>query len=390
MVRVTDKLIRVLTPALILMSLVASAEAVEVKNRRIGRNETVAKALFGVGLDEATVEAVHGALKAAEFDFRKARPNDQLRFVFEHGVLEQLDYRRNLLNEWSVRRSGDSYVGARRQVERELVVETIDLTVESSVWDAARAAGEKPDVAVTLSDVFAWDIDFYRDVQRGDRMRAVVEKVKHKGRVIEYGAVLAAQYDGSTVGHKRTFRYRLPDGLETYFLEDGTSARKTFLKSPLKFAHVTSGFGHRFHPIINQFGAHNGVDYGTPTGTPVWAVADGTVTQAGWGGGGGNMVCIKHVLSLETCYLHLSKINVRAGERVPQKTVIGESGNTGLSTGPHLHFGLKRGGRWVNPGNQNFPRAEPLPAHLLPDFTRAIAEARGRLDASEVAEVKQP
>jgi murein DD-endopeptidase MepM/ murein hydrolase activator NlpD len=371
--------------ASVLTLLAGAHDTATVRNRRLDRNQTVVKALVAAGVDDTTLEAVKGALRAADFDFKKARAGDQLRLVFVDGLLEVLDYRRSLLAEWQVRREGDRWVGRRREVERERRVDVVELTVESSVWDAAIGAGERPDLAVTLSDVFAWDIDFYRDVQRGDRMRAVIEKIVHKGRTIEYGHVLAAEYVGASVGTKRSFRYQLPDGNESYFAEDGTSARKTFLKSPLKFAHVTSRFGGRFHPILNFFGAHNGVDYGTPTGTPVWAVADGTVVKAGWDQGGGNMVCLKHVLSFETCYLHLSKIAVRTGERVPQKKIIGESGNTGLSTGPHLHFGMRRGGRWVNPMNQNFPRAEPLPPALREEFRESIADALRRLDAKKVA-----
>jgi murein DD-endopeptidase MepM/ murein hydrolase activator NlpD len=357
----------------------------QVKNRRLEKNQTVAKALESAGLDDHTINEVQGALMAAEFNFKRARPGDQLRFVFRHGVLDMFDYRRNLLTEWQVRRDGDRYVGRKRESDRERRVEVVELVVESSVWDAAIAAGEKPDIAITLSDVFAWDIDFYRDVQKGDHMRAVIEKVFSKGRLIDYGSVLAATYVGSSVGTKKMFHYVLPDGTDSYFNEDGTSARKTFLKSPLKFAPITSRFGGRFHPIINQFGQHNGVDYGTPQGTPVWAVADGSVTKAGWDSGGGNMVCVKHVMSFETCYLHLSKINVHVGERVAQKHVVGESGNTGLSTGPHLHFGMKRGGGWVNPLNQNFPKADPLPASLLADFQDKTADLRSQLEAESVS-----
>lgn len=372
-------------PALVAVLALNASDVTVIKNRRLERNQTVAKALYDAGLDEATVDSVQGALKAIQFDFKKARPGDQLRFVFRDGQLDVLDYRRSVLKEWLVRRDGDRYVGRMREIEREQRVEVIELNVESSIWDAAIAAGERPEIAVTLSDVFAWDIDFYRDVQKGDRMRAVIEKVVSKGRTIEYGNVLAASYIGSSVGTKRTFRYELPVGGESYFLEDGSSARKTFLKSPLKFAHVTSGFGGRFHPILNYFASHNGVDYGTPTGTPVWAVADGSVVRAGYDKGGGNMVCVKHVLSLETCYLHLSKIKVKVGEKVPQKTVIGESGNTGMSTGPHLHFGMKRGGSYVNPLNQNFPRADPLPKDLLADYQAKISSVKSMLDAVPVA-----
>jgi murein DD-endopeptidase MepM/ murein hydrolase activator NlpD len=237
----------------------------QVKNRRLEKNQTVAKALEAAGLDNTTVGEVQGALMAAEFNFKKARPGDQLRLVFRHGVLDLMDYRRNLLTEWQVRREGDRYVGRKREIDRERRVEVVELVVESSVWDAAIAAGEKPDVAITLSDVFAWDIDFYRDVQKGDRMRAVIEKVVSKGRLIDYGNVLAATYVGSSVGTKKMYRYPCPTARDSYFNEDGTSARKTFLKSPLKFApRSPRRFGGRFHPIINQFGQHNGVDYGTP------------------------------------------------------------------------------------------------------------------------------
>ncbi|MBK7858271.1 MAG: M23 family metallopeptidase [Archangiaceae bacterium] len=359
-----------------------------VKNRRLEQNATVAKTLFAAGLDEPTVDAVQGALKANGFDFKKARPSDQLRFVFRNGQLDQLDYRRSIFSEWQVRRDGDRYVGKKGELERETQLAVVELTVESSVWEAAKAAGEKPEIAVTLSDVFAWDIDFYRDVQKGDRMRAVIEKVVSKGRVLEYGNVLAASYVGSTVGAKKSFRYRMPDGSESYYLEDGTSARKTFLKTPLKFAAVvTSGFGTRLHPILNYVGSHNGVDYGTPLGTPVWAVADGTVTRAGWDKGGGNMVCVRHVYSLETCYLHLSKVEVKEGQRVAQKTVIGASGSTGLSTGPHLHFAMKKAGSFVNPLTQTFPRADPLPKPLLADFQEKTGPLGAQLEAKSVAEV---
>lgn len=362
--------------------------AIAVKNRRLEKNQTVAKAMYDVGLDEPTVNALHGALSVAEFNFKKARPGDQLRFVFRNGELDLLDYRRNLLTEWQVRRDGEHYVARKREIEREQQIAVVELNIESSVWDAALAAGERPDVAVTLSDVFAWDLDFYRDVQKGDRMRAVIEKTVHKGRTLEYGNVLAAEYIGSSVGTKRTFRYHLPDGTDSYFAEDGTSARKTFLKSPLKFAQVTSGFGGRFHPILNYYGAHNGVDFNAAMGTPVWAVADGTVTRAGWDDGGGNIVCIKHLMGFETCYMHLSKIEVKAGERIAQKTVIAESGNTGrLTTGPHLHFGMKRGGNWVNPLNQNFPRGDPLPKPLMIDFKTKTADLVSKLAARSVAAI---
>lgn len=370
----------------------AQAAVTRILNRRVERSQTLAHALHAVeGLPDGTAEAIIGALKGA-FDFRKSREGDQLRLVLADGQLAFFDYRQGPVDEWQVRREGDKLVGAKRDIPVERKVATVELSVDSSLYEAALAAGESPEVAIVLSDVFAWDLDFYLDVRKGDHVKAVVEKVLSKGRLIRYGDVLAASYQGQAVGQKRVFRYVLPNGDKSYFQQDGKSARKTFLKSPLKFAHITSGFGTRFHPILNYVGAHNGVDYGTPVGTPVWAVADGTVTRALRDNAAGNHVCIKHMNAFETCYLHLSAFGagVHAGAHVLQKQIIGYSGNTGLSTGPHLHFALKRNGQFVNPLNQNFPRADPLPASLLADFKEKISPYVESLDGPQVAAASVP
>lgn len=359
----------------LLLALPAEAAQLTIQNRRLGPTQTVGHALHGAGLSNAEVDAVIAAMRPV-FDFRRARPGDQLRLVRADGVLSHVDYRRGPLDEWQVRLEDGGLVGTKREMPEETVVALIDITVESSLYESAARAGESPDVAVVLADVFAWDIDFYRDVQRGDRARALVEKTLSRGRLVRYGNVLAADYRGSTVGHKRAFRYELPDGETTYFQEDGQSARKTFLKSPLKFSNVTSNFGSRFHPILKYVRAHNGVDYGAPTGTPVWAVANGVVTTASYRGSAGNTVCLRHNMGLETCYMHLHGYGpgIKVGTRVQQKQVIGYVGTTGRSTGPHLHYELRRHGKHVNPLNQNFPRAEPLPEELMEEFRQLVAE----------------
>ncbi len=359
-----------------------------VKNRRIAQGSTLQQALHDAGLPDEQVAGVISALEGV-FDFRKSRTGDQVRLVLKDGELDFLDYRQSDLDEWQVRRDGDKLVGSKRAIEVEKQVDLVTLDVTSSLYEAALAAGEDPSIGMVLADVFAWDIDFYRDVQKGDQVRALVEKFVSRGRVVRYGEVLAANYRGSTVGTKRVFRYELPSGIASYFQEDGQSARKAFLKSPLKFAHVTSRFGGRLHPVLKYYKAHNGVDYGAAIGTPVWAVADGVVTRAQNTGAGGNTVCIRHVNAMETCYLHLSRYGagVRAGARVSQKQIIAYSGNTGRSTGPHLHFALKRNGAFVNPLNQNFPRTEPLPKKLLADFQARVAPLAEQLDSVSVAAV---
>jgi murein DD-endopeptidase MepM/ murein hydrolase activator NlpD len=359
-----------------------------IKNRRIEPRQTLAQALHDAQLPDAQVTAVISALEGV-FDFRKSRVGDQFRLVIRDGELDFFDYRQSLVDEWQVRRDGEKYVGSKRAIEVEKQVSVVSLDINTSLYEAAVEAGEDPAIGMVLADVFAWDIDFYRDVRKGDQARALVEKFVSKGRVLRYGEVLAATYAGGLVGKKEVFRYVLPDGQPNYFTREGASAKKTFLKSPLKYAHVTSKFGSRFHPVLKYLKAHNGVDYGAPIGTPVWAVADGTVTQAGYAGAAGNMVVIRHANGFETQYMHLSRFGdgVRAGARVRQKQVIAYSGNTGRSTGPHLHFGLKRNGGYTNPLNQQFPRADPLPKTLLPDFLAKAQELAGQMEAVSVAAV---
>jgi murein DD-endopeptidase MepM/ murein hydrolase activator NlpD len=382
-----------LAPALLCLGLLlasgvshATPTRYTVKNRRIGPNQPLAVALQGAGLPPEQVGSLVAALEGV-FDFRKSRVGDQLRVVLRDGELDFFGYRQSAVDEWQVRRDGERYVGSKRVIEVEKQVALVSLDITHSLYEAALTAGEDPVIGMVLADVFAWDIDFYRDVRQGDRARALVEKFVSKGRLLRYGEVLAASYQGGAVGTKRVFRYELPDGHASFFQEDGSSARKAFLKSPLKYAHVTSNFGSRFHPVLQYVKAHNGVDYAASVGTPVWAVADGLVTVAANTGAGGNTVCLRHSNGFETCYLHLSKFGqgVRTGARVSQKQVIALSGNTGRTTGPHLHYALKRNGGYVNPLNQNFPRTEPLPKALVADFRARISPLAQRLDTLSVA-----
>ena len=378
----------VLLPALAatLLAIAPTTPGIRVVNRRIERNQILAKALRDAGLDGPQSDRVIAALDGV-FDFRRSRVGDQLRLVFRNGELDFFDYRQSEVDEWQVRRDGERYVASKRVVEVEKQVSRVEMEVATSLYDAALASHEDPTIALALADVFAWDIDFYLDVRKGDRVRCLVEKVLARGRLLRYGEVMAAEYRGEAVGTKRVFRWQLPDGSWSYFQEDGTSARKAFLKSPLKFAHVTSGFGSRFHPVLQYVRAHQGVDYAAAVGTPVWSVADGTVTRAGNTGDGGNTVCVRHRNGFETCYLHLSGYGqgVKTGARVAQKQVIGYSGSTGLTTGPHLHFAMKRNGSFVNPLNQKFPRNEPVPSKLLAQFREAVTPLATVLDAPSLA-----
>ena len=252
----------VLAPALVaaLLTAAPSSHQTRILNRRVERNQVLATALRAAGLDGGQTDRVVAALQGV-FDFRKSRVGDQLRLVFRDGELDHFDYRQSPVDEWQVRRDGEKYVGRKREVEVETQVSRVELEVASSLYDAAVTAKEDPTIAMALADVFAWDIDFYVDVRKGDRVRCLVEKVLSKGRLLRYGEVLAAEYAGGRWARSASSAGSCPTASGHYFQEDGASARKAFLKIPLKFAHVTSRFGMRFHPVLEYLKAHQGVDY---------------------------------------------------------------------------------------------------------------------------------
>jgi murein DD-endopeptidase MepM/ murein hydrolase activator NlpD len=353
---------------------------------RLGRNQTLAQALVKLDLDMPRVNAVVGALKGL-FPFNRSRPGDQLRLERVEGEkdVHRFTYRQGPADEWIVERLPDGTLrGQKRPVTLTTEVARVAVKIEGSLWASLERSGEDPELAVLASDVLAWDVDFFQDVRGGDRMRMVVEKVYADGKLLRYGEVLAAEYEGEAAGHKRLFRYTDPEGQLSYYNDDGQSARRGFLKAPLKFARMTSGFGNRNHPLLGYMRAHAGVDYGAPIGTPVWAVGDGVVESAGWNGGCGKAVILRHRNGYETVYCHLSGVSVSAGKHVTQKQVIGYSGNTGLSTGPHLHYGVKQGGRYVNPLKIQIPRGEPVPARFMDDFRGKISPLRATLEQEPV------
>lgn len=249
------------------------------------------------------------------------------------------------------------------------LIEALDVAAGAAA-DAASVSGvaDRIELALALADVFSGEFDFNSDLQPGNRFRVLVEhSTREDGKFGGYGPVLAAELV-TDLKPLDAVRFTLPDGKPGYYDEQGRSLKRFLLKSPLKFdPRITSGFSRgRRHPILNYTRAHNGVDYAAPTGAPVAAVAGGTVTLAGWSGGGGRTVRIRHASGYESEYLHLSAIasGVRAGVHIGQGELVGRVGATGLATGPHLHYGLRRNGRYVNPVREhlNMPPGEPVPA----------------------------
>jgi murein DD-endopeptidase MepM/ murein hydrolase activator NlpD len=354
---------------------------------RLQRNQTLGQALFALDLGGEQVKAILDALRGS-LDFRRARPGDQLRLERKDGDdgVHRFSYRQGAADEWIVEREEDgTLVGRKRPVTLSTEVGRVAVAIQSSLYESLEGSNEDPGLAVLAADVLAWDVDFYQDVRAGDRMSIVVEKVYADGKLLRYGEVLAAEYDGSATGLKRLFRWTDPNGQTSYFDDDGNSARRGFLRSPLKYANITSKFGNRRHPVLGYNRAHEGVDYGAPPGTPVWAVGDGQVRLAGWHGGCGKTVILRHRNGLESMYCHLSGIAVSSGKPVSQKQVIGWVGSTGLATGPHLHYAVKRGGAFMNPLQLKIPRDAPVPAKWMEQYREAIAPLQRRIAGEAVA-----
>jgi murein DD-endopeptidase MepM/ murein hydrolase activator NlpD len=358
---------------------------------RLATGETLVMALGRHGVTPPQVHEVVTALEGV-FDFRRAqagasflvrldRQSNQVNsFRFENGLLDVVE---------SVRGQSGTLEGRRLELELEKRVASVGVVIHRSLYHALEAAGESPELAPLLADVFAWDIDFYRDQHPGDRFRLLVEKLYHDDSFVRYGNVLAAEYSGR-VGTLRTFWFT-PDGDPAhgeYFLEDGRSARKFFLATPLKYRRVSSGFSYRRkHPVLGYNKAHLGVDYAAPRGTPVRAMASGTVTFAGRKGASGKLVVIRHGRGLESCYAHLSSYGpgIRRGIRVKQKQEIGRVGATGRATGPHLHFAVKKNGRFVNPQKLKLSRMDPVKPEHRSAFQSLIARR-----VEQLAEVSVP
>jgi murein DD-endopeptidase MepM/ murein hydrolase activator NlpD len=346
---------------------------------RLERGETLADVVDRAELAAAERKALWDALVGA-VDARRLRPGQALvTWRDEAGALVKAAWEAGPLEVVELSRDGDAFVAARRPVQLETVEAAVSVRIDQSLWAAFEAAGEDPSLAILASDVLAYELDFYRDVRAGDRMDLVVRKVTSEGRFVRYGELLAVRYTGAA--GSRTF-YRLGEGAGAgYYDAQGRSVRRAFLKQPLPLVRITSRFGRRVHPTLGDVRKHQGVDYGAPTGTPVWAVGDGVVTWAGPKGANGNLVSIRHANGYLSHYAHLSRLGpgVRVGTRVAQKQVVGRVGSTGRSTGPHLHFALSRQGRFVNPLGLKFPAGEPLATARRAELDSLVATLAPRL-----------
>jgi len=275
-------------------------------------------------------------------------------------------------------RSEPGYRADKVAIEYERRIGTLGGVVRSNIVSSLPGGGESVLLAIELSDIFSWDVDFNTDFRKGDTFRILVEERWLDGAFRNYGDILAAEL--SVDGH--VYRaYRFDTGNRpAYFDDEGKSLRKAFLKAPLSYRRISSGFTkRRVHPILKIARPHLGVDYAAPAGTPVSTVGDGAVIFAGYKGPNGNLVIVRHPNGYTTSYGHLSRIakGIRRGAQVRQGDVIGKVGSTGLSTGPHLDFRLRRHGKFLNPLTENLPRGGAIPGNRMSDF-RGVREEFAR------------
>ncbi len=315
------------------------------------------------------------------FDIRHMKPGNQFEVKFDKlGQMTSFTLNYSLLTSYYVRREGEELRGYQVEGETNMYVEQIAGIIESNLSESLWKLGESDQLTSKISEVFAWDIDFYSDCRKGDQWRVMIEKHYFKGRFLRYGSILAAHYHGEVAGDRYVYFFESGDDkVSDYFDEDGNSIRRSFMRAPLDTTRVTSKFGFRMHPTLHKRKKHNGIDYGAARGTPVWAVADGKVTGAGWMGACGKGVKLRHSGGYETIYCHLSRFYVASGQKVKQKRMIGRVGNTGRSTGPHLHFGVKYKGQWINPLKIKYTPGKPLAKQYRDRYKEARQLLTGKL-----------
>ncbi len=332
-------------------------------------NATLSTTLDAYDVSARVAYSVAEAVRPV-FNVRGFKPKHPYRIVKEpDGSLAAFEYTIDDESVLKVERGDDGFVARVHQLPLVTEITTVTATVTSSLWEALMDVPKPDPLVMELVDIYDAQVDFYRDIRSGDAIRLIIEAKYHRGEFVKYGEVLAAEFvnQGRPL---QAFRYA-----DEYYDENGMSTRRSFLRAPLQFTRLSSGYTTaRLHPIYNTVRPHLGVDYAAPTGTDVWAVSDGTVTFAGTNGGFGRMVTIRHPNGATTSYAHLSRILVNVGARVKQREPIGRVGMTGTATGPHLDYRMTVNGRNVNPRTQRLDPPKPIDPSLKNAYMASIVD----------------
>jgi len=348
-----------------------------IREDQFQRGDTLAGFLQRLGIDDDQINTI-----ARMPALRALRVGTTVRAeVSSDGVPASISFLTGRDTLVRISRAGEGYRANEEQAALDTRVMMKSSTIRSSLFAATDAANIPDSIAMQLADVFAGDVDFYRDLRKGDRFTVVYEVYQLNGRPVRAGRLLAAEFNNQGRA------LRAVHFGNSYYAPDGRNLRKAYLRAPLEFSRVSSGFGLRKHPIRGGWRKHEGIDYAAPTGTRVRAVGDAVVDFAGVKGGYGNVVILRHNGQYSTLYGHLSRIAVRRGARVAQNDTIGYVGMTGWATGPHLHYEFKVGGQARNPMSIAMPAASPVPAQQLAAFNSYAEPLIARLDLLKNSEV---
>jgi murein DD-endopeptidase MepM/ murein hydrolase activator NlpD len=344
--------------------------------------DTLYQILGNHGVESHEIGALIAASRS-EPDFQRLGVGERLELFFDRDSqrLEKIRHQDTHGQVLTMSRLVLGWVNSRYSKPFVTTLAAAQGAIRDSLYQSAIDEGIDFELAMELADIFAWDIDFFVDLRARDNYQFLYERRFRDGKLIENGRIIAANFfnDGT---HHRAYYYQVPGRPADYYNDDGRSLRKIFLKSPLRYARISSGFSkRRLHPILKIYRPHLGIDYAAPAGTPVVAVGDGRVTFKGWKSGYGRFIAIRHHNRYTTTYGHLFRYasKVSKGSTVKQGQVIGFVGASGLATGPHLDFRMKKDGRFVNPLRVRFPAARPIPPDYLEPFRQRVAYLKVKL-----------
>jgi murein DD-endopeptidase MepM/ murein hydrolase activator NlpD len=354
-------------------------DSLECVEGKVKNGQFFSTLMMGLGLDANQAYALTQACDTT-FDVRSLRVGNRYKAYYDSGVLQYVVYTSDRVNEL-VFKCTEPYQVSLSTKPVTIEKKYADVTINSSLWVDMRAAGVSPFLVLDLSDIYAWTVDFF-GLQKGDRFRVLYDEKVCDGETIAIDTVRYAVF--SHAGRDLPMiMFNQKDGGNIWWDENGASMRKAFLKAPLKFSRISSGFSYaRKHPVTKKVRPHTGVDYAAPTGTPVMTIGDGVVTSVKYEGAGGKTIRIRHNSVYSTAYLHLSKYakGIKAGARVRQGEVIGYVGSTGRSTGPHLDFRVWKNGSPINPLKMESPPAEPIRKESRQAFENSYSEYRATVD----------
>ena len=354
----------------------------EIKNCEVEDGDTFATILEKYGIGYSDMLQILDS-SSSTYDFTSIRLGQPLRFAYDDlGQLKYFEYEKDKEEIVRVSLEDGEYKCEKIEIEYEIKTNKLSGTIEESLWLAGLEAGLTDELILEFADVFAWTVDFSVEVRKGDSFKVLFEERYRDDEYVGINKVLAGSFTNAGEEFK-AYLFPADDGKFAYYNEAGEAMIKQFLKAPLKYKYISSGYTYaRFHPVTHNTGPHRAIDYAATIGTPVMAVGDGTVTFAGWNGGFGNYIDIHHNDVYETQYAHLLAYakGIKYGAKVVQGQIIGYVGSTGWSTGPHLHYQIKKHGTLVNPMDIELPAGDPVPEEKKAEFEVVMRGLDGQLN----------